>query len=132
MRMVEAKYPEGLAMGRMLLLQLKAPYSSAPLISKKAAAFWSEHSGRATLPSLSALCPQFPPEWTDTLGRWRAQASQIYVRTQLYRTASIQEAIAKKSGAGPFRRSVTVNSTSCQRSRSSSSEKGSPPQKLHL
>ena len=96
MRTIEAKYTDGLAIGRAVLLSIAVEGSREPLLVEDAARFWSEHSARSTLPSLATLCGSFPPEWLDLLGRWGARRSEVYVRTQLQRTVMIQNAVASR------------------------------------
>ena len=81
MRLIEAKYPDGLAMGRATLKRLPSDKASVPLVSALASKFWSEHSARATLTSLSPLCPEFPPPGLARLAWQMGHAEVCSVHT---------------------------------------------------
>ena len=66
-RLVEARYADGVAMSRCCLGLLKGS-DGAPLLREESIGFWSEHSERATLPSWCGCLPQFPASWLDVLG----------------------------------------------------------------
>ena len=75
------------------------PGTDVALIHPVIAAFWTEHSERATLPTGLALL-QAPREERDMLGRWKPDGSDTYVRMYNGVISRLQQkfaAAAKKS-----------------------------------
>ena len=89
MREVEAKYADGLAMGRALLQRLRTAGGEV-LLNPGVEKFWSEHSDRATLPSWVGCVATFPTDWIANLGRWAGGCSDAYVRTTMLRIRKMQ------------------------------------------
>ena len=77
---LEAKYIDGLRMGRAVMARLTTEDGAGSLLSAGVERFWTEHSERATLPSWVTALKAFPAEWVDFLGRWSARQSDSYVR----------------------------------------------------
>jgi len=92
MREVEAKYTDALSMGRKLLSELRD--EKGLLLQPGVEKHWSEHSERATLPSLVSALAVFPADWIDHLGRWSARVSDGYIRNQRQRIHAMQDAVA--------------------------------------
>ena len=97
MRLIEARYPDGLALGRASSLTLSHRTTEDKLVSIKEVKFWTEHSERSTLPSPAAVSTNHPPEWLDHLGRWGANRSEVHNGNQLARTALIQRNVGERS-----------------------------------
>ena len=95
MRDVEAKYPDGLAMGRALLREVRSGDGEV-LLTPGVEQFWSEHSERATLPSWVGCVESFPADWIDSLGRWSGGCSEGYVRTAKLRVRKMQHAVVER------------------------------------
>ena len=93
MKAIEAKYVDGLAMGRALLSRLRGS-GEDPLLMLGVERFCSEHSERATLPSWVGCKASFPQDWIDCLGRWSASCSAGYIRTAKLRIRKMQLAVA--------------------------------------
>lgn len=98
-RLVEARYTDGVAMSRACLLLLKATGGES-LLLPEAVRFWTEHSERATLPSWCGCLPQFPASWLDLLGRWGVGRASTYVRTHQKQVKTMQAAVAEVAAAG--------------------------------
>ncbi len=94
MRPIEARYADGLGMGRALLARLVSA-SGERLLLPGVERFWTEHSDRATLPSLATTLSSFPSDWIDTLGRWSAKVSSGYVRNLRHKVETVQHAVAR-------------------------------------
>ena len=100
MRPIEALYSDGLAMGRATLLRLLGDDGNPLILDAHFAAFWSEHSERATLPSLVGLIDRFSADWLDLLGRWAGRMADVYIRTQRSRVGQMQIAAATEVRSG--------------------------------
>ena len=95
MRLLEARYADGVAMSRALLKSLR--YDAKPLIAHDAVlTFWTEHSDRAFLPSMAGAMPEIDDGWIRDIGRWALATSHEYVRSHLVRVRYIQRALAEK------------------------------------
>jgi hypothetical protein len=98
----EARYPDAVAMSRAVLARLKCPGEEPLLVDERVAAYWSEHSERATLPSWCGTFPQFPADWISSLGRWGASRGDAYVRTHRRRVSDMQQAVVGVTDQGDF------------------------------
>ena len=94
MRPIEAKYSDGLAMGRALLAMV-TDEDGVRLVAQGAERYWSEHSERATLPSWVTSVAKFPADWVDCLGRWSAGTSEAYVRNAKQKVRKMQLAVVE-------------------------------------
>ena len=96
----EARYTDAAAMTRMLITSFNCGLETSSLAQRGGlllpvtASFWTEHSGRATLPSWAACVGSFPSDWVNYLGRWAVEKSDTYVRTHRLRVKKIQEEVA--------------------------------------
>ena len=102
----EARYTDGLAMGRATLCHVVGPGDEAGLIDERFVGFWSEHSERATLPSLVGTMECFPREWVELLGRWEGKQADDYIRTQRVRIGKMQRAVGEKVRAAADQEAV--------------------------
>lgn len=101
---IEVEYADALAMTKAQLLTAKAVAAHNGEITRHdtcfldvaAAAYWTEHSPRATLASWVACLGTFPADWPDLLGRWGSCKAEGYVRTHRKRVKAMQEAVASK------------------------------------
>ena len=87
---MEATYSDSRAMSCYLLHHIVAQDGAKLLHIADSASFWTEHSDRATLPTLGGALPSIPTDWLDDLGRWSSKTSLGYVRAQLRRVAQVQ------------------------------------------
>ena len=94
MRLLEARYADGVAMSRALLGGLVDEKGSNLLLSPRAGDFWTGHSDRAFLPSVGGAIASINQSWLNDVGRWAQETSVGYVRTQLFRVRSIQQQVA--------------------------------------
>eukprot|EP00435_Cladocopium_sp_Y103_P007225 s1212_g2.t1 len=78
-RRIMAVYGDISAYSAKVRRRLVRPGTDAPIIHPLLAAFWTEHSERATLPTGLALL-QAPKEERDMLGRWKPDGSDTYIR----------------------------------------------------
>ena len=102
-----ATYSQAVSISAKVLMNLRRPVRTlggqelvegeAPLLKDpKVISFWSEHSERATLPSLAGLLELFTKEQLDKLGRWSEGAqSDAYVRTFYTTVRMIQMGVGK-------------------------------------
>jgi hypothetical protein len=88
----EVRYTGAVAMSRAVLVRLKTPAGEPLLSDPRLAAFWSEHSERATLPTWCGSIPRFPEDWIAGLGRWGTARGEAYLRTRKRRIAEMQAA----------------------------------------
>ena len=96
MRMLEARYADGVAMSRALLTSLST--ESKPLIAHNAVlTFWTEHSDRAFLPSMAGAIPESDDGCIRDVGRWALPTSHEYVRSHLVRVRFIQRTVAERA-----------------------------------
>ena len=100
MRLVEARYSDGVALTRALLSRALSAQGGPMVLTAEVLTFWTEHSPRACMPSWAACLVQFDKSWLDLLGRWRAGQSADYVRTSRRRIAEMQKAVAGKGRSG--------------------------------
>ena len=84
---LEATYTDSRAMSRNLTQRLRNDDESLMLSITDSAAYWTEHSDRATLPTWAASLQSIPTDWLDDLCRWSSIVSLAYVRSQLRRVA---------------------------------------------
>ena len=103
MRLVEAKYSDGVAITRALLAAAVSPAGGGLVVVPELFVAWSEHSPRACMPSGAGCFSEFPKDWVDMLGRWQAGQSADYVRTARKRVMQMQgtEARAIRGGEDP-------------------------------
>ena len=102
-RRIEATYTDAVAMSRVLLGRALVAGKSLPrdlLCLPEALDFWTEHSGRACMPSWVACLGRFPKDWADMLGRWGNDKSDSYVRTHRRRVFLMQTAVAAEARRG--------------------------------
>eukprot|EP00435_Cladocopium_sp_Y103_P069617 s20_g33.t1 len=78
-RRVMAMYGDISSYSAKVRRKLLRPGLDTPIIHPELAAYWTEHSERATLPTGLALL-QTPREERDMLGRWKPDGSDTYVR----------------------------------------------------
>jgi len=108
-----ALYADMLAMSRALLRELRrgpdpdecpdADCWERPLLEAELAGFWSEHGDRAQLISWAACCG-FNQSSLDALGRWRAGASDEYIRTSKALVLEAQGVVARTVREGRARK----------------------------
>lgn len=95
-RRVMANYNDVTSYSSLVRRTAMRPGSNFPLIPKELAAFWTEHSERATLPTGLALL-RAPRDERDMLGRWKPDGSDTYIRMYNGVIARLQLQFAKAS-----------------------------------
>ena len=105
----EAKYTDAAAMTRAVLVDLPDitytnqswhPNVGTLLETAESASFWKLHGFRNFAKS-AALAARVPSERTNYLGRWKAEASDEYVRTSKQIILEIQHLIADQASRNP-------------------------------
>ena len=97
----ELRYSEGVVCSAAVLRELRPMAGEGtgdPLLPLGALGFWTEHSARCTLPCWAAAVG-FERAWTDHLA-WRAEVSEIYVRTMHLKVAQLQRTVAERIRSG--------------------------------
>ena len=99
-RHLEVTYTDAVAMSRALLRMAQVSEGSSPralLCLPESLDFWSEHSGKACMPSLVACLGRSPKDWADMLRRWSNDKSDSYARTNRRRVCITQTAVSSEA-----------------------------------
>ena len=96
-RLTEPAYPDAVAMGKALLHRLKDDANRQLVVHEAVLNFWSQHSDRASLPSMAACLSEVLTEWVDELGRWPQAMSSAYVRTHFRQVRSVQQKVGAEA-----------------------------------
>ena len=95
-RKVMASYNDISAYSSRVRRRLKRPGEDDCIIHPVLAAFWTEHSERATVPTGLALL-RAQKEERDMLGRWKPDGSETYIRMYNGVIARLQQQFAKSA-----------------------------------
>ena len=107
----ELRYADALRLSSVVNGMLTVPFwregrwrpSAVPLFASALLPCWSEHSERSDMPSWGAALG-YTREILDDLGNWRADGSEVYVRTKRIRVERLQRYVCEKvrgAWAGP-------------------------------
>ncbi len=110
---VEAVYRDAMTLTRCVRASLRQPVwtdgqwtvTEERLLHPEAIGYWSEHSGRADMPSWGYAL-EFPEEWLQALGNWSAASSESYVRTHRARVEQVQCTVAEAIRHGRKRQDI--------------------------
>ena len=104
-RKVMANYNDISSYSAYLRRKLKRPGQDEVMIHPILAAYWTEHSERATLPTGLALL-RAPKEERDMLGRWKPDGSDTYLRMYNGVVSRLQLQFAKVARTGERSRTL--------------------------
>eukprot|EP00971_Amphidinium_carterae_P036907 725521-Amphidinium_carterae.1 len=108
----ELKYNEAVRCTRLVNRYLQNGESA--LLEGYSLGAWSEHSERATLPSLACALGGFADSLIDSLGRWSPSGAQVYNRSHRMQLHDLQERVARAAREGNSRVKAADDTALCR------------------